>query len=109
MVHDVVLDISGGMPAPAPMIPSTRRTPPFRRSSSSRRSPRPWPSRRSRGCRVYAGGRRSGGLDDGGHDGLLRAGDNPAMSSREERMALNEAASREINEEIEQAHRDEPP
>jgi hypothetical protein len=31
------------------------------------------------------------------------------MSSREERMALNEAASREINEEIEQAHRDEPP
>ena len=30
--------------------------------------------------------------------------DNPAMSSREERMALNEAASREINEEIEQAH-----
>ena len=39
----------------------------------------------------------------------LRAGDNPAMSSREERMALNEAASREINQEIEQAHRDEPP
>jgi hypothetical protein len=31
------------------------------------------------------------------------------MSSREERMALNEAASREINEEIEQAHHDDPP
>jgi hypothetical protein len=31
------------------------------------------------------------------------------MSSREERMALNEAASREINEEIEQAHQDDPP
>jgi hypothetical protein len=31
------------------------------------------------------------------------------MSSREERMALNEAASREINEEIEQVHRDDPP
>jgi hypothetical protein len=30
------------------------------------------------------------------------------MSSREERMALNEAASREINEEIEQAHQDDP-
>jgi hypothetical protein len=39
----------------------------------------------------------------------LRRGDNPAMSSREERMALNEAASRQLNEEIEQAHRDEPP
>jgi hypothetical protein len=31
------------------------------------------------------------------------------MSSREERMALNEAASREINEEIEQAHQGDPP
>ena len=31
------------------------------------------------------------------------------MTSREERMALNEAASREINEEIEQAHQDDPP
>jgi hypothetical protein len=31
------------------------------------------------------------------------------MSSREERMALNEAASREINEEIEQVHQDDPP
>jgi hypothetical protein len=31
------------------------------------------------------------------------------MSSREERMALNEAASRRINEEIEQAHQDDPP
>jgi hypothetical protein len=30
------------------------------------------------------------------------------MSSREERMALNEAASREINEEIEQAHHGDP-
>ena len=31
------------------------------------------------------------------------------MSSREERMALNEAAAREINEEIERAHQDDPP
>lgn len=31
------------------------------------------------------------------------------MGSREERMALNEAASREINEEIEQAHQEDPP
>jgi len=31
------------------------------------------------------------------------------MSSREERMALNEAASREINEGIEQAHHGDPP
>ena len=31
------------------------------------------------------------------------------MGSREERMARNEAASREINEEIERAHRDDPP
>jgi hypothetical protein len=30
------------------------------------------------------------------------------MSSREERMALNEAASRDLNEEIEQAHPGEP-
>jgi hypothetical protein len=44
-----------------------------------------------------------------GMDDLAPGGDNHAMSSREERMALNEAASREINEEIEQAHRDEPP
>ena len=31
------------------------------------------------------------------------------MSSREERMALNEAASRRINEGIEQAHQGDPP
>jgi hypothetical protein len=31
------------------------------------------------------------------------------MSSRGERMALNEAASRETNEEIEQAHHGDPP
>jgi hypothetical protein len=31
------------------------------------------------------------------------------MGSREERMALNEAASRELNEDIEQAHLDDPP
>ena len=31
------------------------------------------------------------------------------MSSREERMALNEAASREINEEVERAHQTDPP
>jgi hypothetical protein len=31
------------------------------------------------------------------------------MSSREERMARNEAASREINETIEEAHQGEPP
>ena len=31
------------------------------------------------------------------------------MSSREERMALNEAASREINEEIERTHQGDPP
>jgi hypothetical protein len=31
------------------------------------------------------------------------------MSSREERMALNEAASREINEKIEGVHQDDPP
>jgi hypothetical protein len=31
------------------------------------------------------------------------------MSSREERMAKNEAASREINEKIEEAYRGEPP
>ncbi|HEY8116595.1 MAG TPA: hypothetical protein VIH70_09295 [Actinomycetota bacterium] len=31
------------------------------------------------------------------------------MSSREERMALNEAASRETNEEIEQVHHNDPP
>jgi 5-bromo-4-chloroindolyl phosphate hydrolysis protein len=30
------------------------------------------------------------------------------MASREERMALNEAAARDINEEIEQAHQGEP-
>ena len=30
------------------------------------------------------------------------------MSVREERMARNEAASREINEKIEQAYQDEP-
>ena len=30
------------------------------------------------------------------------------MSSREERMAKNEAASREINEEIEEAYQGEP-
>jgi hypothetical protein len=30
------------------------------------------------------------------------------MTSREERMALNEAAARDINEEIEQAHQGEP-
>jgi len=39
----------------------------------------------------------------------LRSVDNPAMSSREERMALNEAASRRINEGIEQAHQGDPP
>jgi len=33
----------------------------------------------------------------------------PAMSSREERMAKNEAASREDNEEVEEAHRLDPP
>jgi hypothetical protein len=31
------------------------------------------------------------------------------MGSREERMAANEAASREINEGIEQAHQGDPP
>jgi hypothetical protein len=31
------------------------------------------------------------------------------MSSREERMAMNEAASREINEEIERTHQGDPP
>jgi hypothetical protein len=31
------------------------------------------------------------------------------MSSREERMAKNEAASRESNEEIEEAHQLDPP
>jgi hypothetical protein len=31
------------------------------------------------------------------------------MSSREERMALNEAASREFNEEIEEVYEGEPP
>jgi len=31
------------------------------------------------------------------------------MSSREERMAKNEAASREINEEVERAHQTDPP
>jgi hypothetical protein len=31
------------------------------------------------------------------------------MSSREERMAKNEAASREINEKIDEAYRGEPP
>jgi hypothetical protein len=110
----VAFDISGGMPAPAPMIPSTRGTLPrsivelaalaasLAFSTLSRSicfrlpSLRGWPSVRwSRRC--------------GARVASLRAGDNPAMSSREERMALNEAASREINEEIEQAHRDEPP
>jgi len=33
----------------------------------------------------------------------------PHMSSREERMALNEAASREFNEEIEEVYEGEPP
>jgi hypothetical protein len=36
-------------------------------------------------------------------------GHNPPMSSREERMAKNEAASREINEEVERAHEIDPP
>jgi hypothetical protein len=40
---------------------------------------------------------------------LASSEDNHGMSSREERMALNEAASREINEEIEQAHQNDPP
>jgi len=31
------------------------------------------------------------------------------MTSREQRMARNEAASREINEEIEEAYQGEPP
>ena len=31
------------------------------------------------------------------------------MSSREERMAMNEAASRKINEEIERTHQGDPP
>jgi len=31
------------------------------------------------------------------------------MSSREERMAMNEAAARHINEEIEEAHQGDPP
>jgi hypothetical protein len=31
------------------------------------------------------------------------------MSAREERMAKNEAASREINEEVERAHQTDPP
>jgi hypothetical protein len=31
------------------------------------------------------------------------------MSSREERMAMNEAAARDVNEEIEQAHQGGPP
>ena len=45
--------------------------------------------------------------------GLLSVADvpghTPPMSSREERMAKNEAASREINEEIEEAHQLDPP
>ena len=36
-------------------------------------------------------------------------GHTPLMTSREERMARNEAASREINEEIEEAYQGEPP
>jgi hypothetical protein len=31
------------------------------------------------------------------------------MSSREERMAKNEAASREMNDEVEEAHQGDPP
>jgi hypothetical protein len=37
------------------------------------------------------------------------AGHTPLMTSRDERMARNEAASREINEEIEEAYQSEPP
>jgi len=37
------------------------------------------------------------------------AGHTPLMTSRDERMARNEAASREINEEIEEAYQGEPP
>ena len=36
-------------------------------------------------------------------------GHTPPMSSREERMAKNEAASREINEGVEEAHQLDPP
>ena len=45
--------------------------------------------------------------------GQLRMADaqrhNPPMSSREERMAKNEAASRETNEQAERAHEVDPP
>jgi len=112
MVHDVAFDISGGMPAPAPMIPSTRRTLP-RSIVELAALAASWPldplvqdllavpesTRLAVGPVISTVRARVASL---------RAGDNPAMSSREERMALNEAASREINEEIEQAHRDEP-
>ena len=37
------------------------------------------------------------------------AGHTSLMTSRDERMARNEAASREINEEIEEAYQGEPP
>jgi hypothetical protein len=36
-------------------------------------------------------------------------GHTPHMSSREERMATNEVASRETNEEVEEAHQVDPP
>jgi hypothetical protein len=36
-------------------------------------------------------------------------GHTPHMSSREQRMAKNEAASREANEEVEEAHQVDPP
>ena len=37
------------------------------------------------------------------------AGHTPLMTSREERMTRNEVASRELNEEIEEAYQGEPP
>jgi hypothetical protein len=74
MLHDVAFDISGGMPAPAPMIPSTRGTlPPWSivelaalaaslAFSTHSRFPslRGWPS--------------AGGLDGAGTGGLASGG-----------------------------------
>jgi hypothetical protein len=47
--------------------------------------------------------------DPGGGFVIDCAGHTPLMTSRDERMARNEAASREMNEEIEEAYQGEPP